>query len=57
MNLIKNYENGKSEVRLISRQLGDDGIYRRVETTVYFVKSESSDDLLTITLCDNLPDD
>jgi len=55
-NLIRDYENGKSEIRLVTRQLGDDGVYRRVETTVYYVKSDSSDDLLTITLCDNLPD-
>lgn len=55
-NLIRDYEKGKSEVRLVTRQLGDDGVYRRVETTVYYVKSDSSDDLLTITLCDNLPD-
>ncbi|MDE6664850.1 MAG: EAL domain-containing protein [Ruminococcus sp.] len=56
-NLLNAYKNGKSEVRLITRQLGDDGIYRRVETTDYFLKSESSDDLLVISLCDNLPDD
>ena len=56
-NLIRDYANGKSDIRLVTRQLGDDGIYRRVETTVYFLKSDSSDDLLTITLCDNLPDE
>ena len=56
-NLIRDYANGKKEIRLVTRQLGDDGIYRRVETTVYFLKSDSSDDLLTITLCDNLPDE
>ncbi len=55
--LISEYESGKSEVRLVTRQLGDDGIYRRVETTDYFVKSPSVDDLLVITLCDNLPDE
>ena len=54
--LLNEYHEGKSEVRLVTRQLGDDGIYRRVETTVYFVKSNNSDDKLTITLCDNLPD-
>lgn len=57
LNLLKAHSNGKTEIRLISRQLGDDGIYRRVETTVYFVKSPSSEDILTITLCDNLPDE
>ena len=54
--LIQDYKDGKSEVRLITRQLGDDGQYRRVETTDYFVKSPSVDDLLVITLCDNLED-
>ncbi len=52
--LINDYNNHKSEVHLITRQLGDDGIYRRVETTDYFVKSNYSDDILVITLCDNL---
>lgn len=56
-NLLKAYADGKTEVRLITRQLGDDGVYRRVETTDHFVKSPSSDDLLVITLCDNLTDD
>lgn len=55
-NLLKNYADGKSEVQAITRQLGDDGVYRRVETTDYFVKSPSSDDVLVITLCDNLND-
>ena len=52
-NLLKAYEEGKKEVRLITKQLGDDGIYRSVETVDYFVKSESSNDVLTITLCEN----
>ena len=55
-NLLKAHENGEKAVQLITRQLGDDGIYRRVETVDYFVKSPSSDDVLVITLCDNLPD-
>ena len=54
--LIEDYKAGKQEVRLVTRQLGDDGIYRRVETTDYFVKSSYSDDILVITLCDNLPE-
>ena len=55
-NLIKAYKSGKQEISLVTRQLGDDGIYRRVETTDYFVKSSSSEDILVITLCDNLPE-
>lgn len=57
LNLLSAHENGIKEVRLITKQLGDDGVYRRVETTDYFVKSPSSDDVLVITLCDNLPED
>lgn len=55
-NLIKEYKAGRQEVHLVTKQIGDDGIYRRVETTDYFVKSGSSEDILVITLCDNLPE-
>lgn len=55
--LLACHDEGQTEVRLVTRQLGDDGIYRRVETTDYFVKSPSTDDVLVITLCENLPDD
>ena len=54
--LLQDYKEGKTEVRLITRQCGDDGIYRRVETVDYFVKSNYSEDVLVITLCENLPD-
>ncbi len=54
-NLLKAYANGESKIRLITRQLGDDGQYRPVETTDYFIKTSSSDDVLVITLCENLP--
>mgnify|MGYP003289628479 CR=1 FL=1 len=54
--LINDYRNHKEEVHLVTRQMGDDGIYRRVETADYFVKSNYSDDIIAITLCDNLPD-
>ena len=53
-NLLRAYEEGKKYVRVITRQRGDDGIYRRVETTDYFVKSPSSDDILVITLSEAL---
>ena len=55
-NLIKEYNAGKQEVRLVTRQLGDDGIYRRVETTDYFVNSSYTKDIIAITLCDTLSD-
>lgn len=51
--LLQDYKDGKKEVRLLTRQLGDDGVYRKVETVDYFVKSESSNDVITITLCEN----
>ncbi|MDE5792647.1 MAG: EAL domain-containing protein [Oscillospiraceae bacterium] len=55
INLLKAYADGKSKIRLVTRQLGDDGKYRPVETTDYFIKNSSSDDILVITLCENLP--
>lgn len=54
LHLLQAHADGEPFVRAVTRQLGDDGIYRRVETTDYFVKSPSSDDVLVITLCDNL---
>lgn len=53
-NLLKAYENGEKYVSLITRQLGDDNIYRRVETMDFFVKNPSVDDILVVTLCQNL---
>ena len=55
--LIELNRSGAQTVRLVTRQLGNDGIYRRVETIDYFVKSNYSDDILAITLCENLPDE
>lgn len=52
-NLLKAHADGKPTVRLVTRQLGDDGVYRKVQTTDYFVKSPSSNDVLVITLCNN----
>lgn len=53
-NQLEAYQRGEKQIRLITRQIGDDGVYRRVETTNYFVKHPSSDDVLVISLCDNL---
>ena len=55
--LIRDYKSGVQTLRLITRQLGDDGIYRRVETVDYFVKSNYSNDIIAITFCENLPDE
>lgn len=47
---ITAYENGQRERAVVTRQLGDDGIYRRVETTNYYMKNPASEDILAITL-------
>jgi EAL domain-containing protein (putative c-di-GMP-specific phosphodiesterase class I) len=53
-NQMAEYNKGKKYIKLITRQIGNDGVYRRVETTNFFVKNQSVDDLLVISLCDNL---
>lgn len=53
-NLLKAYNNGEKFVRAVTRQLGDDNVYRKVETVDYFVKNPSVDDVLVVTLCQNL---
>ena len=55
-NLLKEYASGKQDVRIVTRQKGDDGVYRYVETVDYFVKSKYSDDIITIALAHNLED-
>lgn len=47
---INGYENGQLERAVVTRQLGDDGVYRRVETTNYYMKNPASEDILAITL-------
>ncbi|MCM1022634.1 MAG: EAL domain-containing protein [Prevotella sp.] len=53
-NLLAAYERGEKSVKVVTRQIGDDGVYRPVETTDYFVKNPSVDDVLVVTLCQNL---
>ncbi|MBO4878057.1 MAG: EAL domain-containing protein [Ruminococcus sp.] len=55
-NLLREYAAGTREVRIVTRQKGDDGIYRNTETADYFVKSKYSDDIITIALAQNLED-
>lgn len=55
-NQLAAHERGDKYVRAVTRQLGDDGIYRKMETTNYFVKSPYSDDVLAITLSHSLED-
>ncbi|MDE7279297.1 MAG: EAL domain-containing protein, partial [Oscillospiraceae bacterium] len=53
-NLLAAYERGEKFVKIVTRQIGDDGVYRPVETTDFFVKNPSVNDVLVITLCQNL---
>lgn len=55
-NLMAAYHRGEKSVKVVTRQRGDDGVYRRVETTDYFVKNPAADDVLIIALCQNLDD-
>ncbi len=52
-NQLRLYREGKKEFHMITRQIGDDGVYRKVETSNYFVKSPATDDVLIISLCNN----
>lgn len=47
---LEAYQKGEESIVLTTRQLGDDGVYRYVETTNYFVKNPSSDDVLAVSL-------
>lgn len=51
---IEAYNDGQRVRAVVTRQLGDDGVYRRVETTNYYVKNPSADDILAITLSRSL---
>lgn len=53
-NQMDKYNKGDKYIRVVTRQMGDVGIYRKVETVNYFVKNPSSEDLLVITLCQNI---
>ena len=55
-NQLKLHREGKQEFHMITRQIGDDGVYRKVETSNYFVKSPATDDVLVISLCNNFAD-
>ena len=55
-NQLKLHREGKQEFHMITRQIGDDGVYRKVETSNYFVKSPATDDVLIISLCNNFAD-
>lgn len=44
------YEKGQRTRSVVTRQMGDDGVYRKVETTNYYMKNSASEDVLAITL-------
>lgn len=47
---LEAYKNGQRTRAVVTRQLGDDGVYRRVETTNYYMQNPASEDVLAITL-------
>lgn len=53
-NLLAAHARGEKFVKVVTRQLGDDGVYRRVETVDYFVRHPAVDDVLVIALCQNV---
>ncbi len=53
-NLMRAHEAGEKCVSVVTRQICEDGIYRKVETADYFVKSPFSEDVLVYALCQNL---
>lgn len=52
--LMAAHRRGEKLVRHVVRQKGNDGVYRKLEMTNYFVKSPSSSDVLNISLCHNI---
>lgn len=52
--LLDAYHRGEKCVRLVTRQLGSDGVYRKTETADYFVKNSASQDVLVVIFCRNI---
>lgn len=48
--MLKAYENGETQRRVVTRQKGDDGVYRDIESTMYYLQSPASQDVLGISL-------
>lgn len=48
--MLKAYANGERQRRVVTRQKGDDGVYRNIESTIYYLKSPASEDVLGISL-------
>ncbi|MBC5647417.1 PAS domain-containing protein [Christensenella sp. NSJ-35] len=52
--LLENFADGKREIYMEHRQMGDDGQYHWTNTRVMQVDNPFSDDILEITLCQNI---
>lgn len=48
--MLKAYANGETQRRVVTRQKGDDGVYRNIESTIYYLKNPASQDVLGISL-------
>lgn len=55
-NLLKAFREGRRIIRHVGRQLGDDGIYRRVQTVVILMEDGESEDVYDITFSNVLPE-
>ncbi len=53
-NLLAAHARGEKSVRVVTRQMGDDGVYRLIETVDYFVNNPSTDDVLIIAMSQSL---
>ncbi|MDO5147467.1 MAG: sensor domain-containing diguanylate cyclase [Eubacteriales bacterium] len=54
-NLLKAYEEGQRIVQYVGRQMGDDGIYRKMKTVVILMKEEESGDICEIAFTHVVP--
>ncbi len=52
--LLKEYEKGNKSVSLTVTQKGNDGVYRKVQITDYFVKNTSKNDILVVSFNKNI---
>lgn len=48
--MLEAYRNGETQRRVVTRQKGDDGIYRNIESTIYYLQNPASQDVLGISL-------
>jgi hypothetical protein len=48
------YAQGKRSIVMRTSQIGDDGVYRRVEIKNFFVKEEGINDILVVSLSHNI---